>query len=133
MLISTRCICGFMPKLHKKSWMVSSKYIIPQKKKNQSSMITLILNPFSSWILIFIHLHLYKIFLKMFLLSWYAPSNRISTHVAKGYSSIKLWPSAVECCAQKLYVFHFWRIISFLPAMWRVEKSQSKKMKTRFL
>ena len=23
MLISTRCICGFMPKLHKKSWMVS--------------------------------------------------------------------------------------------------------------
>ena len=28
MLISTRCICGFMPKLHKKSWMVSSTYIV---------------------------------------------------------------------------------------------------------
>ena len=25
----------------------------------------------------------------------------------KGYSSSKLWSSAVECCAQKLYVFHF--------------------------
>ena len=27
MLISTRCICGFMPKLHKKSWMVSNPYV----------------------------------------------------------------------------------------------------------
>ena len=26
MLISTRCICGFMPKLHKKSWMVSNNH-----------------------------------------------------------------------------------------------------------
>ena len=25
----------------------------------------------------------------------------------KGYSSSKLWSSAVECYAQKLYVFHF--------------------------
>ena len=41
---------------------------------------------------------------------------------AKGYSLSKPWSSAIKCCAQKLYVFHFWRMISFLPAMWRVEK-----------
>ena len=52
----------------------------------------------------------------------------------KGYSSSKLWSSAVECCAQKLYVFHFSRMISFLPAHLTCQKtSQSKKMKTRFL
>ena len=27
MLISNRCICGFMPNLHKKSWMVSNAYV----------------------------------------------------------------------------------------------------------
>ena len=27
MLISTRCTCGFMPNLHKKSWMVSNTYV----------------------------------------------------------------------------------------------------------
>ena len=27
MLISTRCICGFMPKLHKKSWMLSINHL----------------------------------------------------------------------------------------------------------
>ena len=33
---------------------------------------------------------------------------------AKGYSLSKLWSSAVECCAQKLYIFHFPKKISFL-------------------
>ena len=28
MLIFTRCICGFMPNLHKKSWMVSYEGLI---------------------------------------------------------------------------------------------------------
>ena len=38
---------------------------------------------------------------------------------------------AVECCAQKLYDFHFSRMISFLPAHLTCQKtSHSKKMKT---
>jgi len=62
----------------------------------------------------------------------FAPKKNI-WHV-KGYSLSKLWSSAVEYCAQKLYVFHFLRIISFLPAHLMCQKtSQSKKMKTRFL
>ena len=38
MLISNRCICGFMPKLHKKSWMVSTAWRFVQilSKKNES-------------------------------------------------------------------------------------------------
>ena len=57
--------------------------------------------------------------------SWCLISDRSSfrTHstlYTKGYSLSKLWSSAVKCCAQKLYVFHFSRMISFLPAHWRI-------------
>ena len=34
MLLSNTCICGFMPNLHKKSWMVSSRYLPCYKQTN---------------------------------------------------------------------------------------------------